>query len=478
LAQRTTPSQKRTGETRIERDALGEVAVPFEAYYGPQTQRAVENFPISNRRFPRAFIRALGLIKEAMARSNGAAGHLPPEIADAVAQAAAEVRDGRWDEQFVVDVFQTGSGTSTNMNANEVIARRATELLTGSPHGTPRIHPNDHVNRGQSSNDVIPSAIHVAFAEQTAHNLLPALDALAGVFHERAAQFHDVVKIGRTHLQDATPITLGQEFSAYAAQLDKNGDRLRTVLPELFELALGGTAVGTGLNADPEVVTHAIRLIAQSTGLPFVEAKNHFEAQAARDSTAHAGAALRTLAVSLTKIANDIRWMGSGPRCGLGEIRLPATQPGSSIMPGKVNPVQAEAVLMVCARVIGNDLTVTLAAQSGNFELNVMMPVLADALLESVDLLTNAMISFKEKCVAGIEANRERTAALVEQSLAMVTALAPHIGYDRASALAKQAWVEGRTIRELVLEQHVLPAETLAGILDPRNMLGPENTES
>ncbi len=473
MARTPAPAEHEAAAIRIERDALGEVAVPVAAYYGPQTQRAVENFPISGRRFPRAFIRALGLIKEAMARANGAAGHLAPDVADAVARAAAEVRDGRWDAEFVVDVYQTGSGTSTNMNANEVIARRATELLTGSPDGTPRVHPNDHVNHGQSSNDVIPSAIHIAFAEQVTCELLPALEALAGVFHEKAEQFQDVVKIGRTHLQDATPITLGQEFSGYAAQLDKDRDRLRAVLPELFELALGGTAVGTGLNADPEAVAQAIGEIARATGLPFVEAKNHFEAQASRDSTTHAGAALKTLAVSLTKIANDIRWLGSGPRCGLGEIRLPATQPGSSIMPGKVNPVQAEAVLMVCARVFGNDLTVALAAQSGNFELNVMMPVLADALLESVTLLTNVMNSFREKCVAGIEANRERTAALVEQSLAMVTALAPHIGYDRAAALAKAAYHQGRTVRELVTEQKILPPELVARVLGPGNMTGP-----
>ena len=478
MVRKATSGKPEVSDSRTECDALGEIAVPVDAYYGPQTQRAVENFPISGRRFPRPFIRALGLIKKAMAEANRENAHLPVDIADAIARAADEVAEGKWDDQFVVDVFQTGSGTSTNMNANEVIARRATELLTGTPDGTPRVHPNDHVNHGQSSNDVIPSAIHISLAEQIRDRLIPVTEELAKAFSDKAEEFRDVVKIGRTHLQDATPITLGQEFSGYAVQLAKDSDRLRTGLRDICELALGGTAVGTGLNADAKVIENAIRQLRATTELPLVEAGNHFEAQASRDSTAHAGAALKTLAISLTKIANDIRWLASGPRCGFGEIQLPATQPGSSIMPGKVNPVQAEALIMVCARVIGNDATVTLAAQSGNFELNVMMPVLADALLESVSLLANAMNAFREKCVMGIEANRERAAALVEQSLAMVTALAPHIGYDRASALAKQAWREGRTIRELALEQGVLPPDALNRAIDPRNMLGPKNPTS
>ena len=459
-------------KTRVVRDSMGEIAVPVDAYYAAQTQRAVENFPISGQRFAREFIRALGLIKLAMADANTAAGKLAADVGNAIRGAAREVADGRLDEQFVVDVFQTGSGTSTNMNANEVIACRATELLTGSRTGEPRIHPNDHVNMGQSSNDVIPSAIHLAAAVCLQRELLPSLRRLQESLAAKAEAFTPLTKIGRTHLQDATPITLGQEFSGYATQVAKAVSRIESVLPDLYELALGGTAVGTGLNADAAVVRTAIAHIARETELPFRETENHFEAQAAKDAVVQASATLKTVAVSLLKVANDIRWLGSGPRCGIGEIILPATQPGSSIMPGKVNPVQAEALTMVCARVIGNDAAVTVGGQSGVFELNVMMPVMATGLLESVRLLTNGVDVFRSKCVDGIEADRERLTFFIEKSLALVTALVPELGYDRAAALAKKAYEEGRTIRELLTAEGVLPAAKLDDLLDARKMTG------
>ena len=459
-------------QTRTESDSLGTMSVPADAYYGAQTQRAVENFPISGRPLPREFIAALGLVKQAMARANHSAGILCEAVAEAIEQAAGEVAAGQWDHQFPVDVYQTGSGTSSNMNANEVIAGRATELLTGSRTGEPRIHPNDHVNRGQSSNDVIPTALHVAAAVAVRQTLAPSLNRLRDSLSRKAEAFMPVVKIGRTHLQDATPIRLGQEFSGYAAQVEKGIDRLNGVLPGLCEVALGGTAVGTGLNGDPAATATAIRVLADRTGLPFREADNHFEAQAARDAAVHAAGALKTVAVSLMKIANDVRWLGSGPRCGIGELCLPATQPGSSIMPGKVNPVQAEALAMVCARVVGNDATVTLAGQSGTFELNVMMPVIADALLESIRLLANGADAFRSRCVDGLEADSERAGAYVEQSLAMVTALVPVLGYDRAAELAKQAHREGCTIRQLLLQTGDVSREQIDRLLDPARMTG------
>lgn len=459
-------------KTRLVKDSMGQVAVPEDAYYAAQTQRAVENFPISGQPFPREFIRSLGLIKLAMADANTAAGNLEAAVGDAIRRAAREVVDGRWDAQFVVDVYQTGSGTSTNMNANEVIATRATEILTGSRTGEPRVHPNDHVNMGQSSNDVIPSAIHLAAAVCLQQDLLPSLGRLQGSLAAKAEAFMPLTKIGRTHLQDATPITLGQEFSGYATQVAKSISRVESTLPDLYELALGGTAVGTGLNADASAVRAAIAHIAGETNLPFREAGNHFEAQAAKDAVVQASATLKTVAVSLLKIANDIRWLGSGPRCGIGEIILPATQPGSSIMPGKVNPVQAEALTMVCARVIGNDATITLAGQSAVFELNVMMPVMATGLLESIKLLANGAEAFRSKCVDGIEADRERLTFFIEKSLALVTALVPELGYDRAAALAKRAYAEGRTIRELLTAEGALPADKLDELLDARKMTG------
>src|SRR5579871_3742437 len=388
---------------RMERDTMGEMAVPSEALYGAQTARALANFPVSGKRFPRSFIRALGLIKAAAAKVNAR-----PDI-----EAAAEaVIEGRHDAQFVVDIFQTGSGTSTNMNANEVIGH-----LAGA-------HPNDDVNRGQSSNDVIPSALHIAAAEAVTARLLPAMRQLGSSLDRKAREFHDFIKIGRTHLQDAVPMRLGQEFSGYAQQMRNAVVRISRALEGLYELPLGGTAVGTGLNAPPDFAKETIAEIARLTGLPFVEAPNHFEAQASKDAVVHLSGALRTCAVALTKIANDIRWLGSGPRCGFGELKIPAVQPGSSIMPGKVNPVIAESVLMVCAQVIGYDATIAWCGAAGNFELNVMMPVMAWDLIESITLLGAAAKNFEHRLISGLEADRERTAALVEQSLAMGTVLA------------------------------------------------------
>ena len=451
---------------------MGEMQVPESAYYGASTQRAVLNFPISSLRFGRRFIRALGLIKQAAAETNRDLGLLDRRVADAIAQAAAEVAEGRFDDQFVVDIFQTGSGTSTNMNANEVIATRAAELL-GAPRGSRAVHPNDHVNMCQSSNDVIPSAIHIAAVEGIVHDLLPALRELERGLAAKAEAFWPIIKIGRTHLQDATPIRLGQEFSGYASMVAHGIRRIEQCLDDLRELALGGTAVGTGINAHPEFAPRAIARINALTGESFREASNHFEAQGARDAAVAASGALRTVAVSLMKIANDIRWLGSGPRCGIGELRLPATQPGSSIMPGKVNPVIAESLMMIAAQVMGNDTTILICGQHGNFELNVMMPVLAHNLLESVELLARGARNFQEKLVAGLEADRERCEGLVEHSLAMVTALAPRIGYDRAAQLAKKAYETGKTIREVARQEGVLPEDELERLLDPESQTRP-----
>jgi fumarate hydratase class II len=445
---------------------MGEVRVPEGALYGAETQRAVENFPISGTRFPRPFIRALGLIKSAAARANAGAGALDADIAGAIEQAAEEVVAGAHDGEFVVDVFQTGSGTSTNMNANEVIAHLVTRSLGRA------VHPNDHVNRSQSSNDVIPAAIHVAAAEQTVGELLPAMAELAGALNGKAAEFVDVVKIGRTHLQDAVPMRLGQEFGGYARQVEASAERIGAALEWIYELPLGGTAVGTGLNAAPGFAQAAIRDLAERAGLPFREARNHFEAQAARDSMVFLSGALKTYAVALTKIANDVRWLGSGPRCGIGELRLPAVQPGSSIMPGKVNPVIAESVLMVCAQVVGHDATIAWCAAGGNFELNAMMPVMAYDLLEAIRLLANATRNFRVRLVEGIEADRERAAAFVEQSLAMATALAVEIGYDKAAALARDAYESGRTIREVARESSGILEDRLNELLDPERQVG------
>ncbi len=436
---------------------MGEMRVPRDALYGAQTARAVENFPIGRMRFQRPFLRALGLIKAAAAQVNGRMGHLPPAKAAAIEAAANEVAEGLHDDAFVVDVFQTGSGTSTNMNANEVIGH-----LAGA-------HPNDDVNRGQSSNDVIPTALHLAAVESIRGQLLPAMRGLQEALAKKAREFDDVIKIGRTHLQDAVPMRLGQEFSGYARQVELARERVESALPALCELALGGTAVGTGLNAPEGFAAAVIAELAVRTGLPLREASNRFEAQAARDAAAFLSAALRNYALSLTKIANDIRWLGSGPRCGIGEIRLPATQPGSSIMPGKINPVIAESLLMVCAQVIGHDTAIAWCAAAGNFELNVMMPLIAWDLLDSIELLSAATRNFDTRLVRGLEANRERAAAFVEQSLAMATALAPVIGYAQAAALAKEAAATGRTIREVARERSGIPSSELERLLDPRH---------
>jgi len=432
---------------RIEHDTMGEVRVPARALWQAQTQRAVENFPISGVPIDPALIAALGLIKGAAAQVNARLGVLPTEIAEAVAAAAAEVAANAHDDEFPIDVFQTGSGTSSNMNTNEVVATVAAARL-GSP-----VHPNDHVNASQSSNDVFPSAIHIATTQSLLTSLVPALGHLAEAFEAKATEFAEVVKSGRTHLMDATPVTLGQEFGGYAAQIRYGIDRVEAVIPRVAELPLGGTAVGTGINTPPGFAAAVIAVIAEQTGMPLTEARNHFEAQGARDGLVEASGALRTVAVSLNKIANDLRWMGSGPRAGLGEITLPDLQPGSSIMPGKVNPVLCEATTMVCAQVIGNDAAVAFAGASGSFELNVMLPVMARNVLESVRLIANVSRLLADRCVLGIEANVEHCRTLAESSPSIVTPLNRYLGYENAAAVAKQALKEGKTIREVVIEK-------------------------
>jgi len=462
-----------SNSTRTEKDSMGEMSVPKSALYGASTQRAVLNFPISGYRFTRPFIRALGLIKWAAAQANADLGLLDSHRCALIVQAAEEVVEGKLDEHFPLDIFQTGSGTSTNTNANEVISNRCCQLAGKAIGARDPVHPNDHVNMGQSSNDVIPSAIHVSAAEQLKNCLIPALETLHGELETKAKQFWEIIKIGRTHLMDATPVRLGQEFSGYASQVSYARARARHALSALEELALGGTAVGTGLNRHVEFPGKVMRHLEQRTGIKFREAENHFEAQGGKDAIVEASGQLKTIAVGLFKIANDIRWLGSGPRCGIGEIRLPPTQPGSSIMPGKVNPVMCESMMMVCAQVIGNDTCITWSGANGNFELNVMMPVMAHNLLESIRLLGNACCSFSERCVRGIEANEERCRELVELSMAMVTSLAPKIGYDRAAEIAKESAKTGRTVRELCLEKKVLPVEELERALDPVAMTEP-----
>ena len=465
-------------ETRIEKDSMGEMAVPKDALYGASTQRAVLNFPVSGYRFSRPFIRALGLIKWGAAQANHDLGLLDAHRSALIVQAAEEVIEGKLDQHFPLDIFQTGSGTSTNTNANEVIANRCAQLA-GKPIGSREpVHPNDHVNMGQSSNDVIPSAIHLSAAEQLQDCLLPALEKLRSAFSGKAKEFHHIIKIGRTHLMDATPVRLGQEFAGYAQQVAYGKTRAEKAIEVLRELALGGTAVGTGLNRHPDFPAKVMRHLHQRTGLEFFEARDHFEAQGGKDAVVEASGQLKTIATSLFKIANDIRWLGSGPRCGIGEIRLPATQPGSSIMPGKVNPVLCESMMMVCAQVFGNDAVVTWAGANGNFELNVMMPVMAHNILESIRLLGNAADAFTEKCVVGIEANEERCRELVELSMAMVTSLAPKIGYDRAAEIAKESARTGKTVREICREKKLLGENELEGTLDPVAMTQPGGTGS
>ncbi len=458
---------------RIEKDSMGEMQVPADAYWGAQTQRALLNFPVSGLRFPREFLRALAVVKLAAAEANVELGLLDAGIGEAIARAAREVVDGKLDEQFVLDIFQTGSGTSTNMNANEVIASRANEILGGKIGDKSPVHPNDHVNMGQSSNDVIPTCIHVAAVEEIGRELIPALGRLRDALAGKAAEFDRIIKIGRTHLQDATPIRLGQEFGGYASMVDHGVRRAAAALVNLRELAIGGTAVGTGINthrAFPGIVIGRINAL---TGMDFREAENHFEAQGAKDAVVEAGGALKTVAVSLLKIANDIRWLGSGPRCGIGELLIPAVQPGSSIMPGKVNPVIAESLCQVCAQVIGNDAAITVGGLSGNLELNVMMPVTAYNLLQSIRLLANGARVFSEKCIEPLGADADRCGQYVEKSLAMCTALSPIIGYDRAAAVAKEAHATGRTVREICIEKKILPEDELNKVLDPWSMTEP-----
>ena len=456
-------------EFRVEKDSMGEVKVPADAYYGASTQRAVDNFPISPHRFGRGFISALGLIKGSAAEVAGRLGHLDGDKVTAIRQAAEEVVEGGLDRQFVLDIFQTGSGTSTNTNANEVIAGRATEILGGEA-GSRLVHPNDDVNFGQSSNDVIPTAIHVAAVSAIRGDLIPALTRLAASLEAKSAEFEDVVKSGRTHLMDATPVTLGQEFGGWAAQVRNGLLRLDKVLPELEELALGGTAVGTGINAPEGFAAAVIELMAERTGHPFREAEDHFEAQGGKDAVVMASGVLKTVAVSMFKIANDIRFLGSGPTSGIAEIKIPDLQPGSSIMPGKVNPVMSEMVMQVAAQVVGNDSTITWSGANGNFELNVMMPVMAHNLLESVSLLANASRTFATRCVAGIEVNADRARELLERNAVIVTALNPHIGYDNGARIVKEAAATGRSVRELVLEAGLMTAEELDVALDLRKM--------
>jgi fumarate hydratase class II len=456
--------------TRTEKDSLGNMQVPMDALYGAQTARAIENFPISGQPIPRPLLYALVLIKQQAALVNADLELLDKERASAIVAATDEILSGTHDRHFPVDIYQTGSGTSSNMNVNEVIAHRASQLLGSENHGNP-LHPNDEVNLGQSSNDIFPSAIHIACAQQLQDKLLPALQQLENLLTTKSTEFAKIIKIGRTHLQDATPLTFGQVFSGYARQIQLARDRLASESTGLYELPLGGTAVGTGINTHAEFAHRTIERIAGQTRLPFREASNHFEAQAARDALVAVSGSLKACAVSLSKIANDIRLLGSGPRCGYGELKLPAVQPGSSIMPGKVNPVMAESLIQVCARVIGNDASITLCGLGGYFELNTMMPLMAAAMLESIELLSNAISLFGERCLTGLQADRKRCAELMEQSLALVTSLAPALGYDRAAELAKQACREGKTIRELLLAEQILPEDELSRLLDPERMI-------
>ncbi|MBL8024517.1 MAG: class II fumarate hydratase [Elusimicrobia bacterium] len=463
--------------TRTEKDSLGTKEVAADALYGIQTLRAVENFPVSGWRFPRSFIRALSLIKKSAAQVNMDLGILDKKVGEAIRVSAGEVADGKWDDQFPVDIFQTGSGTSTNMNANEVIASRANELLGSQRGAKSPVHPNDHVNQGQSSNDVIPTAIHVAALESLVKELVPALGVLHAALEEKAVAFDGILKIGRTHLQDAVPMRLGQEFGGYASQVAHSVQRVKNCIPHLAELALGGTAVGTGLNANPAFIEGVIKKLGAETGLPFVGAPSRFEALAGRDACVETSGALKTVAVSLMKICNDLRWLSSGPRCGIGEIELPSLQPGSSIMPGKVNPVIPEAAAMVCAQVIGADVAITVGGQSGNFELNVMKPMIAHNLLSSIAILANVSRLLADRCVKGIKANKATAEGYIENSLAMCTALAPKIGYDKAAEIAKEAYATGKTVRQVTLDKKILSEKELEILLNPRAMTEPGSEE-
>jgi len=463
---------------RVEHDSMGEVSVPNHAYWGASTARAISNFPVSNLRFSRPFIRALALIKLAAATVNRDNGKLQGDLAKAIIQAAGEVAEGKFDQHFVVDIFQTGSGTSTNMNANEVIAVRSREHLGKSKiTGIGLVHPNDHVNYGQSSNDVIPTAMHVAALAELKAKLLPALDQLSVSLGKKVRQFRRVIKTGRTHLQDATPITLGQEFSGYKAQVDAARKAIKIAGDRLSYVALGGTAVGTGINTDAGFAADTLAVLSQHLGFIVKESRNHFAAQATIDDVVAVSATLKSLAVSLTKIGNDLRWMASGPRAGLAELALPDLQPGSSIMPGKVNPVALESLLMVCARVVGNDATIAMAGASGNFELNVMLPVSAHALLESIEILASSVKNLSEKCIDGLSATKTGPAQ-VARSLALCTALAPHVGYDKAAKIAKEAQATGDTILAVALRHTDLGEARLKVLLDPFAMIRPAKVKN
>jgi fumarate hydratase, class II len=461
------------GPTRIESDSMGEIAVPADHYWGAQTQRSLQNFRIGGERMPAVLVHAYGLLKQAAAETNMALGDLDPKLGNAIVQAAAEVSDGKLDEEFPLVVWQTGSGTQTNMNANEVIAGRANEILGGKRGGKSPVHPNDHVNMGQSSNDSFPTVMHISTVRQIHKSVLPALEYLRRALDKKAHDFADIVKIGRTHMQDATPITLGQEFSGYAAQIAFGIDRVKACLPRLYPLAQGGTAVGTGLNSKTGFAEKFAADVARLTGLAFVSATNKFEAMAAHDAMVETSGVYNTLAVSLTKIANDIRLAGSGPRSGIGELILPENEPGSSIMPGKVNPTQAEALTMVATQVMGNNVTVTLAGSQGHFELNVFKPVIIYNLLQSGRLLSDAMVSFTDNCVVGIEANRARIEELMGKSLMLVTSLTPHIGYDNAGKIAKKAHKEGTSLKEAALALKLVTAEQFDQWVRPQDMVGP-----
>jgi fumarate hydratase class II len=456
---------------RKERDSMGEVEVPRDALFGAQTRRALDNFPVSELRKPRRFVQALGAIKLEAANVNHELGLLDEEVKDAIVEAAEEVEDGVHDNQFVIDVFQTGSGTSTNMNANEVISNRAIQIKGGELGSKEPVHPNDHVNMGQSSNDVIPTAIHLSALISIQEELLPALEKLQGALEEKSREFDEVVKTGRTHLQDATPIRLGQEFTGYAGQIERGIQRVKKAREDLTEVALGGTAVGTGVNTHPEFAQRVCQKLSERFGVEVRETENHFQAQSAMDGTVFTSGALKTVAVSLMKIANDIRWLGAGPRANLAEIALPEVQPGSSIMPGKVNPVIAESAMMVAAQVIGNDTTIALAGQGGNFELNTMLPLIAYNLLQSIDILGSAASNLADQTVAGLEAT-ERGPELVENGLMLATALAPEVGYDKAAEISKEAFKTGQTIREVAREQTDLSEEELDEALDAKKMTG------
>ena len=470
----SNPTVSAKPATRVETDSMGAIEVPSERYWGAQTQRSLIHFDIGQDVMPREMIRALGILKRAAAEVNRALGKLPEDKARLIVAAAQEVMDGKLDDHFPLRIWQTGSGTQTNMNANEVISNRAIEMAGGQMGSKKPVHPNDDVNLSQSSNDTLPTAMHIAAVEQMQHKLIPAVTTLRNALDAKAKEFASIVKIGRTHLMDAVPLTLGQEFSGYVAQLDQDLERLRSVLPHLFELALGGTAVGTGLNTHPEFAARGAARIAELTGLPFTSAPNMFAALASHDAIVMASGALKTLACSLMKIVNDIRWLGSGPRCGLGELILPANEPGSSIMPGKVNPTQSEAMTMVCVQVIGNDTAISVAGSQGNFELNGFKPVMIHNLLHSIRLLADACRSFTEHCAVGIEANREQIEQSVKNSLMLVTALNPRIGYDKAAKVAKKAYEERITLREACLQLGFLSGEEFDALVRPEKMLAPE----